>query len=129
MLSESSGGGWSLVECLHRMADALALTLEQSAGQGSGYVSQRQSPLGSRRHRNAVERRIQGGEGGAYKIGRNHFLTQDALVAEMSGRAAPGPGVSNDGHPTRLRKAKPRSPALEQLERDIRNGLSKLDAE
>jgi hypothetical protein len=116
------------------MADALAGQLERSGA--AGYVSQKQSPLGSRRHRAAVERRIEGHAGGAYRVGRNHFLTSEALVEELRGcnsTAASAPlhgGVGNDGNPTRLRKAKPKAgydPALERLERDIRNGLAEIE--
>ncbi len=104
-----------------------------SAGTGGGYVDQKQSPLGSRRHRAAVERRLASGEGGAFRLGRRFLLTSAAVVDELRGTTPPVPasgGVANDGHPTRLRKAKPRpsdpDPELERLERDIRNGLGQL---
>jgi hypothetical protein len=50
----------------------------------AGMVSQSTSPLGSRRHANAVKRRLDAGLPGAAKVGRKYLLSQDALQDELS---------------------------------------------
>ena len=47
-----------------------------------GYIDQRFSPLGPRRHVEAVRRRCERGEAGAIIIGRRYLLTIDALADE-----------------------------------------------
>lgn len=62
-------------------------------------VDQRTSPLGSRRHCDAVRRRIADGDSGATCVGRNYYLTRDALAAELqrTGRAVTrSPAASAD---------------------------------
>lgn len=49
----------------------------------SGMIDQASSPLGSRRHRAAVDRRVANGEGGAFKRGRKCLLTREALTEEL----------------------------------------------
>ena len=49
-----------------------------------GLIDQRLSPLGKRRHGEAVRRRIAEGLPGAAKIGRQFFLTQTALDEELA---------------------------------------------
>jgi hypothetical protein len=49
-----------------------------------GLISQAGSPLGSRRHCNAVRRRLASGAHGAAKVGRRYLLTPDALAEELS---------------------------------------------
>jgi hypothetical protein len=47
-------------------------------------VSQSASPLGSRRHCNAVKRRLAAGAHGAAKVGRRYLLTPNALAEELA---------------------------------------------
>jgi hypothetical protein len=49
-----------------------------------GMVNQSGSPLGSRRHCNAVKRRLAVGAAGAAHVGRKYLLTQEALAEELS---------------------------------------------
>ena len=49
----------------------------------AGMVSQTSSPLGSRRHCNAVKRRMAAGLPGAAKVGRRYLLSQDALAGRV----------------------------------------------
>jgi len=60
-----------------------------SAAADEGMVSQTGSPLGPRRHAEAVKRRIATGAPGAAKVGRRYLLTQDALAEELSGLSRP----------------------------------------
>jgi len=71
----------TLGELLAALAQGVAAELR--AGDLS-MIDQSASPLGPRRHRAAVRRRIQRGEGGASVIGRRHLLTKDALDAELA---------------------------------------------
>jgi hypothetical protein len=53
-------------------------------------VAQRGSPLGPRRHRAAVERRMKNGEGGAAIVGKRHYyLTHQALQEELGVQPPP----------------------------------------
>jgi hypothetical protein len=45
-------------------------------------IAQKGSPLGSKRHVQAVERRLQAGADGAYAVGPNRYLTPEALEEE-----------------------------------------------
>ena len=54
-------------------------------------VAQTGSPLGPRRHRSAVKRRIENGEGGAAIVGKRHYLTHAALQEELGMRPPPAP--------------------------------------
>jgi hypothetical protein len=58
-----------------------------SAGQ-DGLVDQRRTPLGPRRHADAVKRRLARGEPGASKVGRRYLLTPDALQEELANVSA-----------------------------------------
>jgi hypothetical protein len=49
-----------------------------------GMISQTDSPLGPRRHADAVKRRIAAGLPGAAKVGRRYLLSPDALQEELS---------------------------------------------
>ncbi len=62
-----------------------------AAGQHADWVDQGGSPLGPRRHRAAVLRRIAAGQPGATKIGRRHLLSRDALEAELAAAADKAP--------------------------------------
>jgi hypothetical protein len=64
------------------LADRIARRL--LTAQHDGWTDQSSSPLGPRRHRAAVTRRIQAGEPGAARVGRRHLLSTDALQAELA---------------------------------------------
>lgn len=70
---------------LGRLADAVASKVFErlTAGQ-AGLVEQSASPLGRRRHIAAVRRLVASGAPGAAIVGRRHFLSKDALVAELA---------------------------------------------
>ncbi len=74
-------------------ADLIASLVVQKLQTGAlaGYVDQAVSPLGPRRHRAAVLRRIAAGQPGAAKIGRRHLLSRDALEAELAAAADKAP--------------------------------------
>lgn len=75
---------------------ARALRRALDDGSEAGLVSQSTSPLGSRRHCNAVKRRLANGLPGAAKVGRKYLLTQGALADELattSAATAAGVGV------------------------------------
>ncbi len=78
--------------------------------------AQQGSPLGARRHRAAVQRRIKAGLGGAYVVGRELLLTREALLEELRTMTGPKPG---------LRKAKA-DPALEALRAETERELRSL---
>lgn len=63
--------------------------LEHQLGRGpTALVSQRDSPLGPKRHCRAVRDRIRTGLGGAYVQGRDYLLTVIALQETLSGARA-----------------------------------------
>ena len=53
-------------------------------------VAQKGSPLGTKQHVEAVERRLRLGQGGAYQSGTARYLTPEALEEERK-RPAPPP--------------------------------------
>lgn len=55
-----------------------------TAAADDGMTPQSGSPLGPRRHCDAVKRRLAAGAGGAAKIGRRYLLTPAALQEELS---------------------------------------------
>lgn len=57
-------------------------------------IAQKGSPLGTRRHVQAVERRLRTGAPGAYVSGPNRYLTPEALEEE---RSAPRPPKAPQG--------------------------------
>jgi hypothetical protein len=63
------------------LADKLATRLERGQAR---LISQTQSELGPRQHRAAVRRRIDKGEGGAFRRGRKHLLTLEAYYEELA---------------------------------------------
>jgi hypothetical protein len=63
------------------LADKLATRLERGQAR---LISQSQSELGPRQHRAAVRRRIDKGEGGAFRRGRKHLLTLEAYYEELA---------------------------------------------
>lgn len=74
---------------LDAIADAIADRVVERLG-GGAQIDQRGSPLGSRRHHEAVRRRLAAGKPGAAIVGRRHLLTREALDEELTraGRAA-----------------------------------------
>ena len=65
------------------LAPALARAIVAELRDGEGMVDQTSSPLGARRHRAAVKRRLVAGEGGAAVVGRRHLLSREALTEEL----------------------------------------------
>jgi hypothetical protein len=108
----------SLDGILDAIADRLAVRL---AAHSQDLISQRdRRGLGPRRHREAVKRRRENGEGGAYINGRDYLLTPAALLEELE-RCAPQVPPDNDNQPSpgggpRVKKA--RSAELEALKRE-----------
>jgi hypothetical protein len=74
---------------------ARAVVAELRAGETPGMIDQSASPLGRRRHIQAVRRRVAAGEAGAVVVGRRHLLSREAVDAELAALAK------------RPRKAKP----------------------
>lgn len=74
-----------LAAALDDLADLLAERIAHRllANDRPGWIDQSQSPLGPRRHRAAVRRRLSVGEEGASRVGRRHLLSADALAAEL----------------------------------------------
>lgn len=88
---------------------ATELAKELRGGASADLVSQHGSPLG-RRHNAAVRRRQARGEPGAHIVGRVHYLTREALAAEL-------------GSPSERANDKPQSPVSDvraNLERRLR---------
>ncbi len=104
---------------LDRLADLLAVRVaDRLASTARGMVSQHGSPLGARRHRAAVRRRMERGEPGAAVVGRRHLLSHDALGEELSRASAEkvrAAGGRNEG-----------GGELGELEREIVGGLKYL---
>ena len=70
---------------LDELADRIAARLDERQRAGRpGWVSQAKSPLGSRRHCRAVNRRLEAGEAGAHAIGRQRLLSPQALSEELA---------------------------------------------
>jgi hypothetical protein len=89
------------LEALSPLLDALADRIVDRwlASTATRMVAQTGSPLGSRKHRDAVKRRMQSGEGGASIVGRRHYLTHEALQQElgMAPRPPRGGGKQRGG--------------------------------
>lgn len=110
------------------LADRLAERLEQRRGR---MINQHESELGPRRHREAVKRRLDNGEGGAGLAGRNYLLTVAAVREELARKGGRGKGdaapasPANDGAPPSSggSAAKSRARALAEYERDLMRDL------
>ena len=116
------------------LAERLATVLERRRGR---MVNQHESELGPRRHREAVKRRIDGGEGGAGRVGRNYLLTREAVREELArgpGKGKRGKGsepepVTPDGTPAGgAGGAQSRARELSQFERELMAGLRAVDS-
>lgn len=100
-------------------------------------VSQANSELGARRHRAAVKRRLESGEGGAAIVGRKHLLTPEALREELArpdtgggskaAGARPGAGPRKDPAPGGATVQPPRDRTLKDFERDLMRGLQEIE--
>lgn len=114
----------ALAATLNAQADALEAqaavlrVLAKDAEQSSptDMIDQSASPLGNRRHCTAVQRRIAKGLPGASIVGRKHYLTPEALQAELA-QASPRKPRKTDA----AKDTSPREPtALEKLDRSLR---------
>jgi hypothetical protein len=76
------------------LADKIAVRLEGRRGR---MINQHESELGPRRHREAVKRRIERGEGGAGRAGRNYLLTREAVREELARPGGRGKGGKGAG--------------------------------
>lgn len=63
---------------------ARAVVAELRSGEAPGWIDQARSPLGPRRHRSAVQRRLGRGEPGASLVGRRHLLSPEAVAEELA---------------------------------------------
>ncbi len=68
---------------VQRIARAVVAALRS----GDNMVSQAASPLGRKRHAAAVRRRIATGLPGASHVGRNFFLSREALDEELAAQS------------------------------------------
>lgn len=107
---------------IEALADRIAARMQ--AGR-ERMVSQHESELGPRRHRDAVKRRLANGEGGAGRAGRNYLLTPEAVREELAGAAARKPPQAAAGAEGSEGRAggKSRARDLGDFERDIMAGL------
>jgi hypothetical protein len=78
---------------------ARAVRRALTAAADDGMVSQASSPLGSRRHCNAVKSRLEAGKAGAARIGRRYLLTRDALEEELAAAGASKPTAARAEDP------------------------------
>lgn len=107
------------------LADRLAERLERRRGR---MINQYDSELGARRHREAVKRRMDNGEGGAGRAGRNYLLTKEAVREELArkggkGKGTPAAGGDDRGPAAGGSDAKSRARELSEFERDVMTGL------
>ena len=101
---------------LDRFAEALASrVVDRLASTSRGMVSQHGSPLGARRHRAAVARRLERGEGGAARVGRRFLLSHDALTEELARVSTPEPPA-----------VRARDADLDEYQREIVRGLRSI---
>jgi hypothetical protein len=109
----------SLAAALEAQASALetqaatlrALAQEAAKDSPTDLIDQVASPLGNRRHCAAVQRLVAAGKPGASIVGRKHFLTPEALQAELA-NASPRKRAAND--------TAPRKPtAVDALDRNL----------
>lgn len=111
---------------IEALADCLFERLERRRAR---MINQHESELGPRRHREAVKRRIDNGEGGAGQRGRNYLLTLEAMREELARKGGPGKGTAvtaagDDPGPTSGGSAaKSRTRELSDFERELMSGL------
>jgi hypothetical protein len=86
-----------IAQALDALADLIAERVWVRFQQGTpDMVDQSKSPLGNRRHCNAVKRRVGNGEPGAARVGRRYLLTPEALAEELH-RLGQGPPPKRRG--------------------------------
>lgn len=90
-------------------------------------VAQTGSPLGPRRHRAAVRRRLENGEGGATIVDRRHYLSYEALQEELSMRPPPKPEPP-EPELVPAGPSDPTKPDTSAYARDLLNRLQSLRA-
>jgi hypothetical protein len=73
-----------LERVLRAAADVCAEIAAEDRAERRDWTDQTTSPLGRRRHVNAVRRRVAAGDAGAAVVGRRHLLSGDALAAELA---------------------------------------------
>jgi len=74
-----------VVQLFNHLGDRVAdQVVKRLRAHDQNMVTQAESPLGSRRHCAAVQRRVAAGLPGASIVGRKHFLTHEALQEELS---------------------------------------------
>ena len=72
-----------------QLAEAIAdKVLDRLRGGGHGWFDQSVSPLGRRRHIQAVRKRVAAGAGGAAIVDRRHLLSREALAVELEGHGS-----------------------------------------
>lgn len=76
----------ALDELVGALAEVIAdrVVAKLAAGQQPGMHDQVGSPLGRRRHIAACRERVARGDVGAAVVGRRHFLSREALDAELA---------------------------------------------
>jgi hypothetical protein len=110
---------------IEALAERLAERLERRRAR---MINQHESELGPRRHREAVKRRLDNGEGGAGRAGRNYLLTVEAIREELArkggrGKAPPVPAGDGPAPPSGGTGAKSRGRELGDFERELMSGL------
>ena len=114
----SAAGGGGIDTLVELFVSELARRLgTELASTTHSMVSQHGSPLGARRHRAAVKRRLENGQRGAAIVGRRYLLSHDALQCELSALTPAPPKVSNTSD---------KSGALDQFERELMGGLKNI---
>jgi hypothetical protein len=94
-----------LARILRAAADEAERIADEQRGERRSWIPQTGSPLGSRRHCAAVDRRIAAGEPGAARVGRRRLLAPHALDEELA-RVSRGerPAAEGDGVTARIER-------------------------
>lgn len=79
----------ALARILRAAADEADAIARESAQDRREWVSQSESPIGRRKHIQAVRRRMQVGLGGAGQSGRRYLLSPEAIAEELGRPTAP----------------------------------------
>lgn len=89
-----------ILERIEERLERLELRLAKCDAPLGGYIDQRSSPLGRRKHCAAVRRRVAAGDEGAAIVGRHFMLSPDALRDELRIESEPanttGPARPDD---------------------------------
>jgi hypothetical protein len=122
--TDSSPVNSALLHALEPYLDDLADRISARLMKGrERMVSQAQSELGPRRHRAAVKRRIEQGQGGAAVSpdGRKFLLTPEAVREELARGPAPAPASAPSGDPAGNGRGRARE--VSDFERKLMSGL------